>query len=63
MMLINGETDKLFKPHAVRECYDIISKVYESQGVSEKFEPHLLPMGHEMPLSVQKTTLDFLNRT
>lgn len=62
MMLVNGDTDKLFKPHAVRECYDIIRRVYESQGAADKFEGHLLPMGHEMPLSVQKTTLDFFNR-
>lgn len=62
LMLVNGETDKLFKPHAVRKCYDIIRRVYESQGAADKFESHLLPMGHEMPRSVQLSTLDFFNR-
>lgn len=62
MMLVNGETDKLFKPHAVRECYETMHKVWDSQGVGEKLETHLLPQGHEMPKSVQKMTLDFLDK-
>lgn len=62
MMLINGETDKLFKPHAVKECYDTMHKVWDSQDVGNKLETHLLPMGHEMPKSVQKTALDFLDK-
>lgn len=62
MMLINGETDKLFKPHAVRQCYDTMHKVWDSQGVSDKLETHLLPQGHEMPKSVQKMTLDFFDK-
>lgn len=62
MMLINGETDKLFKPHAVKECYDIMHKVWESQGADENLVTTLLPMGHEMPKSVQKTTLDFFDK-
>ncbi len=62
MMLINGETDKLFKPHAVRQCYDTMHKVWDSQGVGDKLETHLLPQGHEMPKSVQKMTLDFFNK-
>lgn len=62
MMLINGETDKLFKPHAVRQCYDIMHKVWQSQGVDDKLVTNLLPMGHEMPKSVQKSTLDFFDK-
>ena len=62
MMLINGETDKLFKPHAVRQCYDTMHKVWDSQGVGDKLETHLLPQGHEMPLAVQRMTLDFLDK-
>lgn len=62
MMLINGETDKLFKPHAVRQCYDTMHKVWDSQGVGDKLETHLLPMGHEMPKSVQKSTLEFFDK-
>lgn len=62
MMLINGETDKLFKPHAVKECYDTMHKVWDSQGVGDKLETHLLPQGHEMPRGVQKMALDFLDR-
>ena len=62
MMLINGETDKLFKPHAVRQCYDTMHRVWDSQGVGDRLETHLLPQGHEMPIAVQQMTLDFLNK-
>ncbi len=62
MMLINGETDKLFKPHAVRQCYDTMHRVWDSQGVGDRLETHLLPQGHEMPKGVQKMTLDFLDK-
>ena len=62
LMLVNGETDKLFKPHAVKECYDIIRRVYECRDASDKFECHLLPQGHEMPKTVQKSTLDFFDK-
>lgn len=62
MMLINGETDKLFKPHAVKECYRIMHDVWDSQGVGDRLETHLLPMGHEMPKNVQEMTLDFFRR-
>lgn len=62
MMLINGETDKLFKPHAVKECYDTMHKVWDSQGVGDNLETHLLPMGHEMPKSVQEMSLKFLDK-
>lgn len=62
MLFVNGETDKLFKPHAVRESFDIMRKVWDSQGVGDKLETHLLPMGHEMPRNVQKMCLDFLDK-
>lgn len=62
MMLVNGETDKLFKPHAVRQCYDTMHKVWDSQGVGDKLETHLLPQGHEMKKDVQQMTLQFLNK-
>ena len=62
MMLINGETDKLFKPHAVRQCYDTMHQVWDSQGVGDKLETHLLPQGHEMPKSVQEMMLRFLDK-
>ena len=62
MMLINGETDKLFKPHAVRQCYDTMHHVWNSQGVGDRLETHLLPQGHEMPIAVQQMALDFLNK-
>lgn len=62
MMFINGDTDKLFMPHAVRECYDILHEVWDSQGVGDKLETHLLPQGHEMPKSVQEITLRFLDK-
>lgn len=62
MMLINGETDKLFKPHAVRQCYEIMHRVWNDQGVADQLETHLLPMGHEMPLSVQDSTLRFFKK-
>lgn len=62
LMLVNGETDKLFKPAAVRDCYNILREVWDSQGVGEKLETHLLPMGHEMPKSVQEMTLKFLRK-
>lgn len=62
MLLINGDTDKLFKPHAVRKCYDIMHEVWDSQGVGDKLETYLLPQGHEMKKDVQKMALDFLKK-
>ncbi|MDE6342398.1 MAG: prolyl oligopeptidase family serine peptidase [Muribaculaceae bacterium] len=62
MMLINGETDKLFKPVAVKECYGIMHDVWHSQHADDKLETHLLPMGHEMPRHVQDLTLNFLRK-
>lgn len=62
MLFVNGETDKLFKPHAVRESFDIMRKVWYSQGVGDNLETYLLPMGHEMPRNVQKMCLDFLDK-
>ena len=62
MMLVNGETDKLFKPHAVRQCYDTMHKVWDSQGAGDRLVTRLLPMGHEMPLSVQRSMLDFFDK-
>lgn len=61
MYFVNGETDKLFKPHSVRDAYATMKKVWDSQNAGEKLKTSLLPMGHEMPLTVQKSCLDFLN--
>lgn len=61
MYFVNGETDKLFKPHSVLDAYATMHAVWDSQGVGDRLHTELLPMGHEMPLSVQKSSLDFLN--
>ncbi|MCM1490348.1 MAG: prolyl oligopeptidase family serine peptidase [Muribaculum sp.] len=62
MLLINGDTDKLFKPHAVKKCYDIMHEVWDSQGVGDKLETHLLPQGHWMHKDTQKMALDFFDK-
>lgn len=62
MYFINGETDKLFKSHSVRDAYDTMHKVWDSQGVGDRLRTELLPMGHEMPRSVQRSSLEFLNQ-
>lgn len=62
MYFINGETDKLFQPHSVRNAYDTMHKVWDSQGVGDRLRTELLPMGHEMPRSVQLGSLEFLNQ-
>lgn len=62
MMLVNGETDKLFKPVAVRDCYATMRRVWESQNAGDKLETHLLPQGHEMPRNVQDMALAFLRK-
>lgn len=61
MYFINGETDKLFKPHSVRDAYATMRKVWDSRGVGDRLRTDLLPMGHEMPRSVQLSCLKFLN--
>ncbi|MDE6692877.1 MAG: dienelactone hydrolase family protein [Muribaculaceae bacterium] len=61
MYFVNGETDKLFQPHSVLDAYATMHAVWDSQGVGDRLRTELLPMGHEMPLSVQKSSLDFLN--
>lgn len=62
MYFVNGETDRLFQPHAVLDAYATMHAVWDSQGVGDRLRTELLPMGHEMPLSVQKSSLDFLNK-
>lgn len=62
MYLVNGETDKLFKPHSVLDSYAIMQKVWDSQGVGDKLKTSLLPMGHEFPRSVQASALEFLDK-
>lgn len=62
MCFINGETDKLFQPHAVRDAFATMRSVWESQGAGDRLVTQLLPMGHAMPLSVQLTSLQFLDR-
>ncbi len=62
MLLINGETDKLFKPHAVRKCYDIMHDVWDSQNAGDKLETYLLPQGHWMHKDVQLIMLNFFNK-
>lgn len=62
MCFINGETDKLFQPHSVRDAFAAMRGVWDSQGVGDRLVTELLPMGHEMPRSVQKSSLDFLDR-
>lgn len=61
MYFINGETDKLFQPHAVRDAYATMHEVWDSQGVGERLRTDLLPMGHELPRSVQLSCLEFFN--
>ncbi|MCM1521308.1 MAG: dienelactone hydrolase family protein [Muribaculaceae bacterium] len=61
MYFVNGETDKLFAPKAVRDAYDTMQKVWDSQNAGDKLKTSLLPMGHEMPRSVQESCLEFLN--
>lgn len=61
MYFINGETDVLFKAHSVRDAYDTMHKVWDSQGVGDRLKTELLPMGHAMPLSVQEKSLKFLD--
>lgn len=63
MYFVNGETDKLFQPHAVRDAYATMHKVWDSQGVGDRLRTELLPMGHEMPISVQQSCLEFLDRS
>lgn len=62
MYFVNGETDKLFQPHAVRDAFATMRAVWESRGVGDRLVTELLPMGHEMPRSVQASSLDFLDR-
>lgn len=62
MLLINGETDKLFKPHAVRKCYDIMHDVWDSQNAGDKLETYLMPQGHWMHKDVQLMMLNFFNK-
>lgn len=61
MYFINGDTDKLFKPHSVRDAYATMHAVWDSQGASERLRTELLPMGHSMPRSVQQSALEFLD--
>ena len=62
MYFVNGETDKLFQPHAERDAFATMRAVWESRGVGDRLVTELLPMGHEMPRSVQASSLDFLDR-
>lgn len=62
MYFVNGETDKLFQPHSVSDAFATMHGVWESQGAGDRLVTELLPMGHEMPRAVQRSSLDFLDR-
>ena len=46
----------------MRDAFATMRAVWESRGVGDRLVTELLPMGHEMPRSVQASSLDFLDR-
>lgn len=61
LLLINGETDKLFKRPGVESAYATIKAVYESQGEGDKFSSAILPMSHWCGPEVQERVLSFFD--
>ncbi|MDE6378032.1 MAG: dienelactone hydrolase family protein, partial [Duncaniella sp.] len=45
MCFINGDSDKLFPAHAVRDAFATMRAVWESQGAGSRLVTELLPMG------------------
>jgi len=61
MLLINGLQDKLFPVAGVKKAFNIMHKVWESQGADQLLETELWDIPHSCPVKAQERMLEFFN--
>lgn len=62
MLLISGDSDKLFSPKGIRDAFQTIRETYQSQGRGDLLTAELWPMGHECGRKVQLKIYEWLRR-
>lgn len=58
----NGLKDKLFPIEGVKDAYDTMRQVWESQGAGSNFQTHLYDLPHFCNKEIQQAILDFFNQ-
>lgn len=61
MLLISGETDHLFPVGGVKDAFETMHKVWDSQHAGQLLTTELWPMGHECGVKVQERVGAFLD--
>lgn len=62
MLFINGSRDKLFPVDGVRDAYIDMQQVWDSQGVSDRFETCIYDVPHSCGRTIQEHVLKFFDR-
>lgn len=62
MFFINGTKDKLFPIDGVKDAYQTMQKVWDSQNAGDKLKTRIWDSPHFFNLEMQKESLDFFNQ-
>lgn len=62
MFFLSGKQDKLFPEAGVRDAFDTMHKVWNSQKADDKLRTELWDMPHDCGVKVQQAVLDFLDK-
>jgi hypothetical protein len=59
MLFINGTKDKLFPTNGASKAFDIMHRVWDSQGATDKLQTEMWDIPHIFGKPVQKRALEF----
>ena len=62
MLLINGETDKLFPVPGVKKAFDKLHAIWKSQHAEDKLQTELWDIPHSCDKKAQQTILEFFQK-
>lgn len=62
MLFTNGLKDKLFPVDGVKSAYEILHKVWESQGADKHLHTQLYDLPHFCSKEIQQAVLEFFNK-
>lgn len=60
MLLISGDSDKLFAPEGIKDAFQTLHATWQSQGADTRLTTELWPMGHECGEKVQQRLMEWL---
>ena len=61
MLFISGTKDKLFPINGVNRAFNIMHRVWGSQGAANNLQTEMWDVPHSFRKPVQKRALDFFN--